>query len=102
MSDLDDPVCLIAKVLYGCGLRLFECLNLRVQCFNFDAGILTVHDGKGQKDRTVGKKLGRYQNCHKDFGITQLSRELSLYLRLPEYGINNCDNFGVYTCSEII
>jgi len=28
-------------------------LNLRVHCFNFDAGILTVHDGKGKKDRTV-------------------------------------------------
>ena len=41
------------KLLYGCGLRLFECLNLRIQNFNFDAGILTVHDGKGKKDRTV-------------------------------------------------
>jgi integron integrase len=52
-DHLDDPIDLIAKLLYGCGLRLFECLNLRIQCFNFDAGILTVHDGKGQKDRTV-------------------------------------------------
>ncbi|MBU2569016.1 MAG: integron integrase [Gammaproteobacteria bacterium] len=52
-DHLDDPVDLVAKLLYGCGLRLFECLNLRVQCFNFDAGVLTVHDGKGQKDRTV-------------------------------------------------
>ena len=46
-DHLDDPVGLVAKLLYGCGLRLFECLNLRVQDFNFDAGILTVHDGKG-------------------------------------------------------
>lgn len=52
-DHLDDPVDLIAKLLYGCGLRLFECLNLRVQNFNFDAGILTIHDGKGKKDRTV-------------------------------------------------
>jgi site-specific recombinase XerD len=43
----------IVKLLYGCGLRLFECLNLRVHCLNFDMGILTVHDGKGKKDRTV-------------------------------------------------
>jgi site-specific recombinase XerD len=41
------------KLLYGCGLRLFECLNLRVQNFNFDERILTVHDGKGKKDRAV-------------------------------------------------
>lgn len=47
------PYDLVVKLLYGCGLRLFECLGLRVQCMNFDAGIVTVHDGKGQKDRTV-------------------------------------------------
>ncbi|WP_442499337.1 integron integrase [Methylobacter sp. sgz302048] len=52
-DHLCEPVDLIAKLLYGCGLRLFECLNLRVHCFNFDAGILTVHSGKGEKDRTV-------------------------------------------------
>jgi integrase len=28
-------------------------MNLRVHNFNFDAGILTIHDGKGKKDRTV-------------------------------------------------
>jgi len=52
-DHLDELANLITKVLYGCGLRLFECLNLRVQDFNFDADILTVHDGKGKKDRAV-------------------------------------------------
>jgi len=52
-DHLDDPVNLVAKLLYGCGLRLFECLKLRVQDFNFDAGIVTIHNGKGKKDRTV-------------------------------------------------
>ena len=53
ISNLSYPFDLVVKLLYGCGLRLFECLNLRVGCFNFDTGILTVHDGKGKKDRTV-------------------------------------------------
>jgi integrase len=44
---------LVGALLYGCGLRLSECLELRIHCFNFDSGLLTVHDGKGQKDRTV-------------------------------------------------
>jgi integron integrase len=52
-DHLDDPVDLVAKLLYGCGLRLFECLKLRVQDFNFDAGIVTIHNGKGKKDRTL-------------------------------------------------
>jgi integron integrase len=53
LKNLSYPYDLVVKLLYGCGLRLFECLNLRVQNFNFDAGILTIHDGKGKKDRTV-------------------------------------------------
>jgi integron integrase len=53
INNLPYPYSLMAKLLYGCGLRLSECLNLRVNNFNFDAGVLTVHDGKGKKDRTV-------------------------------------------------
>jgi len=53
LTYLAPPYDLIVKLLYGCGLRLFECLQLRVQCLNFDMGVVTVHDGKGKKDRTV-------------------------------------------------
>lgn len=53
ISRLTNPYDLIAKLLYGCGLRLSECLNLRVHNFNYDTGILTVQDGKGKKSRTV-------------------------------------------------
>ncbi|MCP5197166.1 MAG: integron integrase [Gammaproteobacteria bacterium] len=53
IARLDAPYALVAKLLYGCGLRLFECLKLRVQDLNFAMRVLTVHDGKGQKDRTV-------------------------------------------------
>ncbi len=53
ISNLESPYTLVVKLLYGCGLRLFESINLRVGCFNFDTGILTIHDGKGKKDRTV-------------------------------------------------
>ena len=52
LKHLEYPCNLVVKLLYGCGLRLFECVNLRVKNFNFDDGILTVH-GKGSKDRTV-------------------------------------------------
>lgn len=52
-SRLAPPCDLVVKLLYGCGLRLFECLKLRVQNFNFDQGMLTVTDGKGKKARTV-------------------------------------------------
>ena len=53
LEHLSYPYDLVVKLLYGCGLRLFECMNLRINNFNFDNCILTVHDGKGKKDRTV-------------------------------------------------
>lgn len=53
IARLDAPYDLVAKLLYGCGLRLFECLQLRVRDLNFAMRVLTVHDGKGQKDRTL-------------------------------------------------
>lgn len=52
LKQLSYPYNLFIKVLFGCGLRLFEGLQLRVADFNFDAGKLLVH-GKGKKDRTV-------------------------------------------------
>ena len=53
VTALEYPYNLVVGMLYGCGLRLFEALNLRVGCLNFDDMIVTVHDGKGKKDRTV-------------------------------------------------
>lgn len=53
VQHLSHPYDLVVKLLYGCGLRLFECLKLRVQNFNFDECVLTVMDGKGKKARTV-------------------------------------------------
>ena len=53
MGHLETPYRLVGMLLYGCGLRLTECVNLRIHCFNLDSMLLTVHDGKGQKDRTV-------------------------------------------------
>ena len=53
LSHLASPYDLVCGFLYGCCLRLFECLKLRVRDLDFDIGILTVHDGKVKEDRTV-------------------------------------------------
>ena len=42
---------LIASLMYGAGLRLMECLRLRVQDVEFSRNEITVRDGKGAKDR---------------------------------------------------
>ena len=50
IDNLEYPMSLVIKLLYGCGLRLTEGLSLRVQDFDFDEGIITVY-GKGRKFR---------------------------------------------------
>ncbi|QHI69916.1 integron integrase [Tichowtungia aerotolerans] len=44
---------LMASLLYGAGMRLMECIRLRVQNIDFDNGYILVVDGKGGKDRRV-------------------------------------------------
>jgi integrase len=44
---------LIGQVLYGTGLRLLECLRLRVKDVDFERNQIAVHGGKGDKDRTT-------------------------------------------------
>jgi integrase/recombinase XerD len=43
----------VFRLLYGCGLRVGEVLNLRVRDVDLDQGILTVRQGKFGKDRLV-------------------------------------------------
>lgn len=43
----------IAQLLYGCGMRISECLRLRVKDIRFDLLQIEVHDGKGSKSRLV-------------------------------------------------
>jgi integron integrase len=44
---------LVARLLYGSGLRLMECLRLRVKDIDFAYQQIVVRDGKGQKDRVT-------------------------------------------------
>jgi integron integrase len=51
LGFLQGTLRLICQVLYGSGLRLTECLHLRVQNLDFDHHTIVVINGKGQKDR---------------------------------------------------
>lgn len=44
---------LMAKLLYGCGLRLMECIRLRVKDIDFEQFQIIVREGKGEKDRAT-------------------------------------------------
>ena len=44
---------LMASMLYGTGMRLMDCIRLRVKDIDFAYNQIVVRDGKGQKDRVV-------------------------------------------------
>jgi integron integrase len=51
LKHLQDEKWLMATLLYGTGLRLMECLRLRVKDVDFARNQITVREGKGNKDR---------------------------------------------------
>lgn len=51
LGEMSGTTGLMARILYGAGLRLMECVRLRVKDVDFANGLLMVRDGKGGKDR---------------------------------------------------
>lgn len=53
LNEMSGVNALLAKLMYGGGLRVMEALRLRVQDIDFANGYLMVKDGKGGKDRST-------------------------------------------------
>jgi integron integrase len=51
LAQLAGTYRLMGQLMYGSGLRLIECLRLRVKDVDFARGEITVREGKGNKDR---------------------------------------------------
>ena len=51
LGHLTGDKWLMASLMYGAGLRLMECLRLRVQDIDFGRNEITIRDGKGFQDR---------------------------------------------------
>jgi len=64
LDNLSGTHWLMANLLYGSGLRLMECIRLRVKDVDFGYNQIVIRDGKGRKDR-----------------VTMLPETVSLYLK---------------------
>lgn len=51
LNALEGTPRLVGTLLYGSGLRLFECMRLRLEDIDFDRGEIVVRGGKGDRDR---------------------------------------------------
>lgn len=53
LAALDGPPRLMAALLYGTGMRVMECVRLRIKDVDFERNEILVRQGKGEKDRRV-------------------------------------------------
>jgi integron integrase len=74
-SQLHGEPLLMASLLYGCGLRLAECLALRVKDVDLQRYTLTVRAGKGDKDRNVGLPLSILEGLNAHLDLLRLKHQ---------------------------
>lgn len=53
LGKMDGVTGLAAMLLYGTGMRLMECIRMRVKDVDFDRGQIIIREGKGAKDRAT-------------------------------------------------
>lgn len=80
LAALSGQQWLIASLLYGSGLRLIECLRLRIKDIDKDYRQITVFDGKGNKDR---------RTMLPDKLVPHLDRQLELSRSVYEKDLRN-------------
>ncbi len=78
LAGLSGSHSLVAGLLYGSGLRLMECLRLRVKDLDFTYGQLTVRNGKGDKDRVTMLPESLRQPLERHLRKTKLLHEEDL------------------------
>lgn len=73
---------LMAALIYGGGLRVSECCELRIKDLDFDQGLVMVRRGKGDKDRsTLLAEMGREElraHLHKSEALHDADRRAGL------------------------
>jgi len=78
LSKMDGTHLLMAKILYGSGLRLMECIRLRIKDIDLGQKLVFVRDGKGGKDRTsiLPQHIVSELKCHIDKVVTLHRKDL--------------------------
>lgn len=74
---------LMARLLYGAGLRLKECQSLRFKDIDFPSAIIIVRGGKGQKDRSVPLPRILIKPITDQMGIARRLHEIDVQRGMP-------------------
>jgi integron integrase len=75
LAAMDGRTWLLASLLYGTGMRLMECLRLRIKDVDFARMEITVRDGKGSKDRHTMLPRSLLEPMHREVERAQVLHE---------------------------
>lgn len=78
LARLEGTHHLAASLLYGSGLRLMECLRLRVKDVDFDYYQIVVREGKGDKDRVTMLPRALSESLRVQLARTKLAHDRDL------------------------
>ncbi len=78
LEHMDGKAALITRLLYGAGLRVMECLRLRVKDIDFDRKEISVRNGKGGKDRVTVLPLSLINELQSCIRHTKLIHDCDL------------------------
>ena len=78
VDKLEEPHRLMAELMYGTGLRLMECVRLRVKDADFEALQIIVRNGKGDKDRITTLPVSLVERLRIHLAAVRVSHERDL------------------------
>ncbi|MBU2457716.1 MAG: integron integrase [Proteobacteria bacterium] len=82
-SKMDGTYKLMAQLIYGCGLRLRECLHLRIKDLDLEGKCLTIRSGKGNKDRMTVLPESLVGDLQEQLGLARKKFEQDRRNNLP-------------------
>ena len=88
-AEMGEPYALMARLMYGTGLRLMEGVRLRVKDVDFEALQVVVRSGKGDKDRVTTLPVSLVEDLRAHLSRVKATHEADLKLghgavHLPE------------------
>ncbi|MBT8130561.1 MAG: integron integrase [Gammaproteobacteria bacterium] len=84
LDSVDKPLhSLVLRLLYGTGMRLMECIRLRVKDLDFGRNEITIREGKGRKDRVTVLPAAVLDDLRKQLALARRWYDLDRVNHVP-------------------